>query len=382
MARVVIMQPYVPAYRAPLFVALGERLRAEGHELVIAAGAPTGTQAERRDAIELRGVHQLDLRGKTIRLGPARLRLTRGRAAWRSADVVICELAAGATATYGALLQRRRPVGVWGHVDAFVAPDTRLTRWLRRWQARHASHVLAYTDRGAALAVAWGVPADRVTALQNTIDTSGLAGSVTRARERDEAAARADLGVGSGPVFAMIGGIDDSKRIDLVIEALDDLWGTRPDIQLVVGGRGELEGALDRARDRGQVRMLGYVDDEQKGDIARVATALLNPGRVGLIAVESMTMALPVVTTEDALHGPEYDYLSPGEEIVLCRASGESIASAMRNLANDATESERLSRAVALRAPEFSLDTTVGRYMHAIRALLRDVDSTPRRSRM
>lgn len=381
-ARVVIMQPYVPAYRAMFFAALASRLREQGHDLMVAAATPTGVQAKREDVTRIPGVKQLTLRVRTLKLGPAQLRLTKGRPAWKNADVIVTELAAGASATYGALLQHRRPVGVWGHVEAFTAPDTPTTRALRRWQARRASHVLAYTDIGAAVAEVWGVAPTKITSLHNSVDTAGLSSQIERVRAEGAAGARRRLGAGDGPVFAMIGGLDESKRIDLVVEALDVLWETRRDIQLMVGGRGELEPAFASAVARGQARVLGYVGDTAKADIASVATALVNPGRVGLIAVESMTMALPIITTTGTRHGPEFEYLTPGTDSIACTPDATTLASTMAELADDPGLVASLASAIGKKAPMFSLDHMVDQYAAALDSLIEDAETRSRRSKM
>jgi glycosyltransferase involved in cell wall biosynthesis len=381
-ARIVIMQPYVPAYRAPFFAALGVRLAEQGHELIIASSEPTGAQAKRGDVAHVQGVQQRTMRARTVRIGNAQVRLVKGQSAWKDADVIVAELAAGASATYSALLQRRRPVGVWGHVEAFTAPDTRLTRSLRRWQARKATHVLAYTDVGADVARGWGLNPAKVTSLHNTVDVSALSKAVHRVAAEDPIEVRARLGVGRGPVFAMVGGLDASKRVDLVIESLDLLWQRRPDIQLVVGGRGVLESAFDDAVSRGQVHMLGYVGNDSKADVARVAIALLNPGRVGLIAVESMAMRLPIITTTGTRHGPEYEYLSPGRDSVECEAIASTITSAMIELADDPELAARLSTAIGEKSEAYTLQHMVDRYADALASLINDAKTRSRHPKM
>ena len=382
MARVLIMQPYVPSYRVPLFTELATRLREQGHELVIASGEPTGSQADRHDSASLEGVQERLVRTTSLKMGPIHFRVGWGRSAWRDADVIVAELAAGSSTTYGALMQRRRPVAVWGHVDAFVQPDTALARALRRWQARSSSRVLAYTERGTTLARSWGVPADRVTNLKNTVDTTDLSHAIEQRRSIDPLSIRERLGLGGGPVFAMIGGIDESKRVDLVVAALDLLWQTRPSVQLLVGGRGDLEPEFKRSRDRGQVRMLGYVEAAAKADIARVAVALLNPGRVGLVAVESMAMALPIITTRGTRHGPEFDYLDPGTDCLVCAPEPAALAETMTSLADHPEAADRLASAVAAKSPAFALAGMVDRYTDAINSLLQSIKTRSGRPRM
>ena len=370
MAKVVIVQPYIPAYRVPLFVELAKRLASRGHRLVIAAGEPDRTQLQRGDATHVSGVEEATLRTRSLHAGPLRVRFSSAAQVWKSADAVIVELSASSLDSYRALASRGIRVGVWGHVGAYVKEDSWLVAMLKRWQVRHADHVLAYTDGGATTAVQLGADPSNVTALNNTVDVRGLRRAVERQRTMPEANARVSLGVGSGPVFAMIGGLDESKRIDLVVAALDHLWQTSSNVQLVVGGHGELEDLFAPARLRGQVKMLGYVDDERKATIARVATALLNPGRVGLIAVESMALGLPIVTTSGTRHAPEYEYLVPGVSAVEVPPIASELATTMQRMTQDSEQMDGLRRALSARASSFSIEAMAAAMDEAIEDLL------------
>jgi hypothetical protein len=100
-----------------------------------------------------------------------------------------------------------------------------------------------------------------------------------------------------------------------MVRVLDLLWEIDPQIRLLVGGRGNQEHLLNPAVKRGQVVMLGSVGPEQKALIFRVSQALLCPGRIGLIAVESLAVGLPILSTDWDLHAPEVDYLTSGKDI-------------------------------------------------------------------
>ena len=52
-----------------------------------------------------------------------------------------------------------------------------------------------------------------------------------------------------------------------------------------------------------------------KALIAATARLLVNPGRIGLLAVEALVMGLPIVTTRWPYHAPEVEYLIEGETV-------------------------------------------------------------------
>ena len=49
-----------------------------------------------------------------------------------------------------------------------------------------------------------------------------------------------------------------------------------------------------------------------KALIGRVATGLLSPGRISLVAVDALVLGLPILTTSWPFHAPEVDYLPDG----------------------------------------------------------------------
>jgi glycosyltransferase involved in cell wall biosynthesis len=369
-AQIVIVQPYVPAYRSALFSELGRRLRSNGHELVIVSGEPDFEQSERQDSVELSDVRHRIFKTKSLKLGPATIRTAPAPSAWASADAVVVELAAGAIYSYRALLGST-PTGVWGHVGSYVSQDSFVSRALRTWQVRRADAVLAYTPSGGDLAVAFGADPAKVSVLGNTSDTGALRRAVLAARGQSERDARAELGIGGGAHFAVIGGLDASKRVDLLASTLDVLWARRSPARFVVAGRGHLEHLLDPAVARKQVHSIGYAGDREKALMARICMGIFNPGRVGLIAPESFALGLPIVTADSAFHAPEFEYLRPGLDSLVTEASPEALAAALDELVARPEEAGRLARAAESRFSEYRLEDMVDRMQQSVEQLLR-----------
>jgi len=95
--------------------------------------------------------------------------------------------------------------------------------------------------------------------------------------------------------------LDGPKRIDLVVDAMAHVPG---DATLAIGGSGPDEAALRaRAASDPRIRFLGFVPDDELS--ARYAAATAVPfvpldEDYGLITVEAMAVATPVVTTTDS----------------------------------------------------------------------------------
>lgn len=308
---ILIVQPYVPIYREAFFARLISCLDSHGVRCRVAAASPQAGQSARGDAVRADWIvdyspRQFQVMGKTIGLGGAR-RL------WRDEDGVIVGLLGSSLDTTRAIIDARRHrirVGLWGHVKPYVNSGNPLDLAIEAWQLRNCDHVFAYTCGGTDHAVAKGVEPQRVTTVMNATDTSRL----IQARNSLSAAAVFNFmeahHLNKGRTLGYIGGLDGSKRIDFLAEALDHLWLTDPDIRIVVGGRGSDEHLLEAATSRGQVIMMGYASAEDQALIAAVSSALVMPGRIGLVAVDALVLKVPILTTQWPYHAPEHEYLT------------------------------------------------------------------------
>ncbi len=368
--KVVIVQPYVPDYRVPLLDGLVRYLRERDVDCVVAAGTPVGTQLHRADA-STGHPWQTQVRTRSLIVHGRWFRSYGSRRVWKGADAVVVELASGSVDTYLALLgRRRRPVGVWGHVGSFVGDQPRALARLIRWQLSHANHTFAYTEHGAALARAWGVEPGRITVVQNTIDTSALRSALEAVSPAAGAAFRAAHGIGDGPTLAYIGSLDAGKRMPFLAECLDRLWELQPAVQLVVGGVGTDAHLLDAASKRGQVVMLGRVALPEKALIGSFAEAMLMPGRVGLVAVDSLALRLPIITTNWKYHAPEFEYLRPGATCIVADNTVDAYVAAVVGALDDPALLSAQRTGLALDAERFGIREAVERMGAGIMALL------------
>lgn len=330
MSRVVIVQPYIPQYRKPFFEKLTVSLGEQGIDLQIAAPPVRGAQSMRGDAIRPQWI--IEITRRELPVGSRRLVLGGARPAWGRSDAVILGNRGTSLDNYLALLDQRvrgLRVGLWGHIKDYVNPPSRLDAALEKIQLRAADHVFAYVPSGAAYAESLGIQSTRVTTVMNTIDDTELHQSMQRVRANDTAAFRAEHGIGDRRAFAYIGGLDSSKRIHFLVEAVDRALTLRDDFVLLVGGLGGEKYRFDELVRRGRAIMLGYADTATKAKILTLSDAILMPGRIGLVAVEALISGRPVITTRWPYHAPEYEYLEEGKSVFAAENNVEMYARAI-----------------------------------------------------
>lgn len=315
MTSVLIVQPYVPSYRVPFFDRLSLALAANGVHMRVAAPLPSGAQSQREDAAATQP-WLIPTKGRVFRTPLATFTHYGSTGLMPQYDAIVTPAAGTCLDTHLALARhsRRVPVGLWGHIGAYVRKPNPLDVAIERSQLRRAARIFAYTQGGADTAIAAGVDPSVITTLANTIDTSSLvqARTTLNPSQLEEFRQMYDL---QGLTGMYLGGLDADKRIDLLRDTLDYLWVRVPSFRLLVCGRGRDSTLLDASAARGQAYLLGRADDRIKALASAVSNTMINPGRVGLVAVDALALQVPVVTTSAAEHAPEVEYLKEGADI-------------------------------------------------------------------
>jgi glycosyltransferase involved in cell wall biosynthesis len=365
---VLIAQPYLPRYRVPLFTHLRDLLAADGVRLDLVVGRSRRAQAARADETILPWATRTATVGPLHERLPVRLKLL-PPARVRRADLVVDELAGGCLDSL-LLAGGTRRFAAWGHGYGAVRPSTGVDLAVERWLMRRSAHLFVYTDAGRVAALAAGVEPERITVLQNSVDTRALLAAVRDLPETEVEAFRERHDLGTGPVLAFVGGLDASKRIELLLSCATVLHERRPGLRLLVAGDGVQRPMVERfAAEHPWARHLGRVDDHGKALLARVGAVLLNPGRVGLVALDSFAMRAPLVTTDWPHHAPEVAYLSPATSLVV-PDDAAALVDAVHDLLDDAPRLARLRDGCAAAAPHHGIEAMAARFAAGIRIAL------------
>jgi glycosyltransferase involved in cell wall biosynthesis len=114
--------------------------------------------------------------------------------------------------------------------------------------------------------------------------------------------------VGLPPSYLLfVGTLEPRKNLGRVLDALDRLRATRADVPplVIVGGQGwrndDISHRLEAARDRGEVHLVGYVNDRDLAPLYSGARALVFPSLYegfGLPLLEAMASGCPAIVSD------------------------------------------------------------------------------------
>jgi glycosyltransferase involved in cell wall biosynthesis len=380
-ATVVIVQKYVPRYRQSFFEGLRTELARRGVEFTLLHGDPAGLDETKNDAVGLPWAtkirnHSVSIHGKTVVWQPV----------WRRVadrDLVIVEQATKLVSNLALLLAQRfggPRIALWGHGVNLQADEhvvTRLAEKVKRRYTRLPHWFFAYTESGATRVRAMGLPEERITVVDNAIDTTALTREVRSVSNTEVAAAREGLDLRGGNVGLYLGALYLEKRVSFLVESAKRIREIVPDFELLVAGTGpEADVITEAAARHDWIKALGPVFGREKAVLGRLAKVIVMPGAVGLVVLDSFAMGTPMITTDVGYHGPEIDYLEDGVNGVVLPAAADARSFAARVaavLTSDAQLAE-LRAGCARSADRYTIDNMIRRFADGICAAL-DRDS-------
>ena len=373
--RVVCVQRRLPHYRVPLFNTLRAELAQRGIDFDLVHGNATPSELEKSDAGQIDWAQFVPC---TYWLGDQICWQNPSRQI-RSADLVILTQENKLVFNLLALARRQHwRLAFWGHGRNMQSAKPQSWRErFKRWTSRQVDWWFAYTALSSRTVQADGFPAGRITDLQNAIDTQTLIQQCQRVTEADTAALRLQLALGDGPLGLFVGSLYPDKRLDFLLEAARNLAQAVPGFCMVIVGDGPQRQALaDAAKTLPWLRVVGPKRGHDKAVFLRCATAMLNPGLVGLGILDAFAGGLPMVTTDFGLHSPEIEYLRNGENGVMTPNKLSDFVAGCAALLASPDQCQRMAAAGFADAQRYTVHNMARNFSNGIVAAL----SSPKRN--
>jgi glycosyltransferase-like protein len=217
------------------------------------------------------------------------------------------------------------------HIDEFR--DGRLTNWQSR--SIDEAHEIFVVSRHWKEKVERNL-GRRATLVGNGVDTRRF----TAAANGKEKALRMRWGLQDGPIILCVGGVEERKNTNRILEAFQQILSLHRTAQLVIAGGASLlnhdgyrrrfnEILSDKPQLEKSVILLNTVADEDMPTLYRLADVLAFPSikeGFGLVVLEAMASSVPVVTSRIA---PFTEYLTENDVVWCDPLSVGSIANAI-----------------------------------------------------
>lgn len=375
MKKVIIIQKSLHQYRKEFFIYLKEELQSRGIELTLVYGQPGSKEGLKSDDIKIEWA--IFRQSKIIRILNHELYWQPVLSLIKDFDLIIVEQASKLLINYFLVILnilKLKKVAFWGHGKNFQQTSScQLAESIKASISIHVHWWFAYNDLSVKVVRDLGFPPNKITNVQNAIDTKKLLQIYNRTKEKDKEVIKKQLGIKGENICLFIGGMYPEKRLSFLIEALHIIHIAIPDFSMLFIGSGvDADLVIEAAERYPWIYYLGSLFDEDKVPYFVLSKLLLMPGQVGLAILDSFTMETPLVTTDNKLHAPEISYLTNKINGIMVESSHDvyAYANAVIDLLQNESYRQSLIKGCIEARDKFSIEEMTTRFANGIEEAL------------
>lgn len=374
MRQITVIQRVLPHYRIPFFIELEKVLQRDGIALNLVYGQEYPGTVPRTTVCNESWAHRVENRylkvaGKELVWQPCLNRAI-------NSDLIIVEQSSRLLLNYLLLLgltRRHSKLAFWGHGRNFQAGMR--PSWherIKRSLVGKADWWFAYTALSASYIARSGFPPEKITLVQNAIDTRELKLNLDHCcSSGDLDVFRAAMGIKSKSIGLYCGGMYEYKKLEFLLRSAVKIREQVSDFHLILVGDGpDHEIAASAAEKYEWIHYEGPKFGRSLAPYYKVSKVFLMPGLVGLGILDSFVAGIPLFTTDIPIHSPEIAYLENGINGVMTSHSADSYADAVAAYLRDESAQKRLREGCEKSAKLYSVEAMAKNFSKGIKCCL------------
>lgn len=368
MKNVLVIQRSLAQYRMDFWNQLKTKLEQNGIALTLLYGKFNNENALKNDEVALNWATYVP--NKSFQLNGHELNWQACLPFLKGHDMIIVEQANRNLINYVLNFRRfftKQKLAYWGHGRNMQVDKNDIRNKFKRLFINQCDWWFAYTENVKQQLIADSFKPDRITCVENAIDTQTL----TKHYEALDGAAghalKKGLGICSDHVAIFCGSIYKEKRVEFLIEACDMIKAKIPDFHLLVIGSGpDRQKVIQAAESRRWIHYLGNKFGTDKVKYFKIASLYLMPGLVGLGILDAFAMETPLVTTDYPYHSPEIEYLENNQNGSITRNDVHDYVDKVVDLMSHKEKREQLIVGCRLSAKKFTVENMVKNFTSGI----------------
>jgi glycosyltransferase involved in cell wall biosynthesis len=370
---VLIIQSEMKHYRVPFFTSLSAALQRDGIKLTVAYSNSNSLHALRNDSADLPPPVGRRVAGRWFF----------GRFVYQSLwrDILTSDLViTGSEVKYlinPILLVMSRvglkTVAFWGlgpnrHPDRSVFAE-----WAKQHFFTCVDWWFAYTSSVAEYLKEKGMPADKITNVQNATDSTELTKLINGISDADVLEAKVSLtGTPNARIGFYCGLIGEIKALPMLLETARLVKLRCPDFHLVLIGNGPQRLWLEaEIANEPWIHYLGSKYGRESALYYKMADVFVMAGAAGLAVVDSFAAGLPLMVTDLPTHPPEISYVTDGENGRMAPHEANAFAHAIVEVLTSPTLMEKLRNGARIAGGRYTIEAMVENYRLGITRCLR-----------
>jgi glycosyltransferase involved in cell wall biosynthesis len=370
--RVLIIQAEMKHYRVPFFVGLHTALRQDGIDLTVAYSNPNTIHALRNDRADLAA--PIGRKVEALCFFNHFLYQPLWKEIFRSDLVII-----GPELKYVLIPMllvlsklRLKTVAFWG-LGPNMHPDrSALSEWIKQLFFTQVDWWFAYTASIAEYLRNKGMPADKITNVQNATDTAELRGYIRAASEDEVMREKVRLTHSRDSIVGLYCGLIGSiKAIPLLLDAARLVKSKHPAFHLVMIGDGPDRSWLENEiKDNSWIHYVGFKNHKDSAKYYKMSDMFLLSGTVGLAVVDCFAAGLPLIVTDLKTHPPEISYVVHEQNGLIVSHNAKAFAESIMRILSDASLKQALRQGAQESGNQYTIEAMVENYRTGINKCL------------
>ena len=337
MKKVLILQKVLPEYRVPFFNKLRQNLVQHGVQLDLIYGSGSKEEQLKKDKVDIDWAIKkenviFNIASKEVYWQPV-LKEIKGY------DLIIAEQANKLIINYILNIKRgfsKQKFAYWGHGINLQASGSAIGNLYKKFFLKKCDWWFAYTNSVKQFLIEQGYDTNKITVVQNAIDTSTLKAQYQDVTEDEINQIKDSLGITTEQIGIFCGGMYEEKRLPFLIEACDLIKENVPDFQIIFIGAGKDEYLVKEAsKQRKWMHYVGPKRGKEKATYFKLSKLFLMPGLVGLAVLDSFCTETPMITTDYPFHSPEIEYIDSGKNGLIAKNSITDFVKSVCSLLTD-----------------------------------------------
>lgn len=373
--RVSIQQPALPKFRVPFFKSLAEQENID-LKLYYSINDPTLPNVEANGfKASYAPIYKFNILNKATILwhSPQWSSATRAES-----DILVLSWDLHYLSLLPAMIRakiNKVPVILWGH--GYSKKENKVRKYLRELPAKFASALVFYDYNTANAFIKSGFSKNKIFVAPNSIDQKQIKEATSYWKNRNDELLnfQEQFKIIPSRTIVYIGRIYSENKLDTLIEALPQLLKKKPDVKLILIGKGsEEESHLKQLaynlQISDQIIWVGALYDEL--EIAKwmfSSAVFCYPENIGLSIFHAFGYGLPVVTSNNILaHNPEiYAFKDQENGLFFTSGSSENLADIINNILDQRKKIKSLSKTATKTVEEdFNITKMVAGFKSAI----------------
>jgi L-malate glycosyltransferase len=311
MKHVLILYKFLPQYRLEFFEQLKVALNKEGVELDLIYGKLNNKDSLKKDEVDISWARFVP--NRTFRIGQTELIWQPCIKDLKGKDLVIVEQANKLLLNFYLMFARhfsRYRFANWGHGRNMQDDPDSTRNKFKYTYIKFCDWWFAYTEGVKDFLISQGFPEEKITVVQNAIETVNLRKYYSAIPEEELIQLKSELGIRGSKVGLYCGGMYKEKRLDFMLEVCYRVKEEVPDFHMIFIGSGiDSYKAQEAAASHNWIHYVGSKFGQDRVKYFKIASIQLMPGLVGLGILDSFALETPIFTTEFPFHSPEIAYL-------------------------------------------------------------------------